>query len=103
MRQKPADLYLSRRGYPIRRMTATPADEHCPRVSPDDLRLAYLKDATLVVVPLDAESNPGPPLLRLELPELGSCPQWSPDGRSLGYVVVLGNGDTPLSWCARGS
>ncbi|GAB3244606.1 WD40 repeat domain-containing protein [Nocardioides dilutus] len=95
-RGKPTNIYLSRRGQPIRRITATSAAEHCPRVSPDDRRLAYLEGTTLVVVPLDAAGNPGPPQLRLKLTEPASCPQWSPDGRRLGYLVLLGDGEIPL-------
>jgi Tol biopolymer transport system component len=93
---RPTDIYLSRPGQPVRRIIATSAAERCPRVSPDGDRLAYLEDAAIVVVPLDADGDPGAPTLRVKLPQPPSCPQWSPDGRRLGYLVVTGDPDTPL-------
>jgi Tol biopolymer transport system component len=103
---RPMDIYLSRRGQPVRRVIATGAHERCPAVSPDGARLAYLKGPTIVVAPLDAEGIPGAPEVRVDLkahglyrpdeyrPRLstgGACPRWSPDGRRLGYLVVIGD------------
>ncbi len=103
---KPMDIYLSRRGQPIRRIIATGAHERCPAVSPDGARMAYLKGPTIVIAPLDAEGSPGAPAVRVDLkaqglyrpdayrPGLstgGACPHWSPDGRRLGYLVVIGD------------
>lgn len=108
---RPMDIYLGRRGEPVRRIIATSAHERCPAVSPDGSRLAYLEGTTIVIVPLDANGEPGAADVRLELssPELyspslyqarnhvgGACPQWSPDGRQLGYEVTLGEPDTTL-------
>ena len=102
----PRDIYLSRRGQPVRRIVATGAHERCPAVSPDGARMAYLKGPTIVIAPLDAEGSPGAPEVRVDLkaqglyrpdeyrPGLstgGACPQWSPDGRRLGYLVVIGD------------
>jgi Tol biopolymer transport system component len=92
---KPSDIYLSRRGDPVRRVVATDGTDRCPRVSPDGGRLAYLHDSTIVVAPLDAAGQPSIPQVRAHLPATPSeCPQWSPDGRSVGYVVFVG--DAPL-------
>jgi Tol biopolymer transport system component len=96
--QEPRDIYLSRRGEPVRRVIATDAAEGCPRVSPDGDRLAYLEDGTrLVVVPLDADGDPGAPQVQAPLSApVSSCPEWSPDGERVGYAVVLGDPETPL-------
>jgi hypothetical protein len=51
---KPADIYLSRRGDPVRRVVATDGSDRCPRVSPDGEHLGHLQDSTLVVAQLDA-------------------------------------------------
>ena len=88
---KPSDIYLSRRGDPVRRVVATDGSDRCPRVSPDGEHLAYLQDSTLVVAPLDAAGNPGAPRVRTHLPASPSeCPQWSPDGDRVGYVAFVG-------------
>lgn len=92
---KPPDIYLSRRGAPVRRVVASHGSDRCPRVAPDGDHLAYLQDSTLVIARLDAAGEPGGPRVRTPLPEPPSlCPQWSPDGRSVGYVVFVG--DAPL-------
>jgi hypothetical protein len=92
---KPSDIYLSRRGTPVRRIIATEGDDRCPRVSPDGEHLAYLQNATLVVARLDAAGNPSAPRVRTHLPASPSgCPQWSPDGSDLGYVAFVD--DAPL-------
>ena len=92
---KPSDIYLSRRGAPVRRVVATDGSDRCPRVSPDGDHLAYLQDSTLVVAALDAAGEPRAPRVRTHLPASPSeCPQWSPDGRSVGYVAFVG--DAPL-------
>lgn len=88
---KPSDIYLSRRREPVRRVVATDGSDRCPRVSPDGEHLSHLHDSTLVVAPLEAEGEPGAPRIRTHLPASPSgCPEWSPGGRRLGYVVVLG-------------
>lgn len=95
--RKPWDIYLSRRGEPIRRVVRTEAGESCLQVSPDGNRLAYLEGSTIVVVPLDAAGDPGAPQVRAEPPTPPTgCPQWAPDGRSVGYVALLGDPETPL-------
>lgn len=108
----PMDIYLSRRGEPVRRVIATDAHERCPSVSPDGSRLAYLEDATVVIVALDENGDPGAADVRVALnpedlyaPSLYRprnqagpvCPQWSPDGGRLGYEVTRGRPDTPLN------
>lgn len=94
---EPSDIYLSRRGEPVRRVVSTDGADRCPRVSPDGDRLAYLQDASLVVAPLDAAGRPAAPRVRTRPPASPSgCPEWSPDGRSVGYVAVLGDPNTPL-------
>lgn len=105
---KQMDVYLSRQGQPVRRIIATSAHERCPAVSPDGTRLAYLEGATVVVVPLGEDGTPEGSAVRVDLraqdlfrPEdyrprkvAGpACPQWSPDGRRLGYLVVVGDPD----------
>ena len=91
----PSDIYLSRRGDPVRRVVASDGKDRCPRVSPDGDHLAYLQDSTLVVAQLDAAGDPGAPRVRTHLPASPSeCPQWSPDGDSVGYVAFVG--DAPL-------
>ncbi|HSV39352.1 MAG TPA: hypothetical protein VLI04_11390 [Nocardioidaceae bacterium] len=94
----PMDIYLSRHGQPVRRIIATGAHERCPVVSPDGARLAYLAGPSIVIVPLDADGNPGAAEVRVDLKPQAlyrpsntagpACPQWSPDGRRLGYLVV---------------
>ena len=111
IRPQPMDIYLSRRAEPVRRVIATDAHERCPAVSPDGSRLAYLEDATVVIVPLDENGDPGaadvrvaldpqdlyaPSLYRERIHAGGACPQWSPDGRRLGYEVTLGDPGTLL-------
>jgi Tol biopolymer transport system component len=106
------DIFLSRQGQPVRRIIATSAHERCPAVSPDGARLAYLKGTTIVIVRLDAEGDPGSPEVRVGLkdrdlyaPDIyrprnvvgATCPQWSPDGRRLGYQVTLGDPNTTIS------
>ena len=103
---KPSDLYLSRRGAPVRRVVAGDGSDRCPRVSPDGGHLAYLQGATLVVAPLDATGEPGAPRVRARLHASpfrprGSwpfpCPQWSPDGRRVGYVAYAGDASPPTA------
>lgn len=87
---RPRDLYLARRGAPVRRVVASRGSDRCPRVSPDGRRLAYLHEATLLVAPLDAAGALGAPQVRARLPgSLSACPAWAPDGRSVGYVTVV--------------
>jgi Tol biopolymer transport system component len=101
---KSSDIYLSRRGQPVRRVVATVGEDRCPRVSPDGDLLAHLHEvvdrrgfaggSTIVVAPLYASGELGAPQVRARLSVYPSaCPQWSPDGRRLGYVAVLGQGD----------
>jgi Tol biopolymer transport system component len=109
---KQMDIYLSRRGQPVRRIIATRAHERCPVVSPDGSRLAYLAGPTVVVVTLDLDGIPGAAEARVDLRSRGlyrpddhlprngagpACPQWSPDGRRLGYLAMTGEPNTPLS------
>jgi Tol biopolymer transport system component len=106
------DIYLSRQGRPVRRIIATRAHERCPAVSPDGARLAYLEGTTIVIVRLGADGDPGSPEVRVDLkpqdlyaPDIyrprhvtgPTCPQWSPDGRRLGYQVTLGDPNTTIS------
>jgi Tol biopolymer transport system component len=80
-------------------------------VSPDGSRLAYLEGTTVVIVPLDANGDPGAPDVRVDLRSRGlysldlyragnhagsACPQWSRDGRRLGYQVTLGDRDSSV-------
>lgn len=91
------DIYLKVDGQPVRRVIASEAYERCPTTSPAGDRLAYLEDATIVVVSLAADGAPGRPAARIELTpgaefqprrDAGiTCPQWSPDGRRLAYVA----------------
>lgn len=107
----PMDIYLARRGEPVRRVVATRAHERCPAVSPDGSRLAYLEDATIVIAPLGENGDPGAADVRVALDRQDlhspflyrprnsygtACPQWSPDGARLGYQVTLGEPGTPL-------
>ena len=92
---KPSDIYLSRRGQPVRRVVKSPGSDRCPRVSPDGEFLTYLHDSTIVVAPLGGDGELGAPRFRAHLPASPSgCPQWSPDGRSVGYAAFMG--DAPL-------
>lgn len=105
---KPMDIYLSRQGQPVRRVIGSGANEHCPVVSPDGTRLGYLAGTDLVIVPLGAEGDPGKVEVRVDLTSHGLlrpdlyrsfnvggnlCPKWSPDGRHLGYRVMVGDPD----------
>ena len=76
------DIYLAREGEPVRRVIATKRNEHCPAVSPDGARLAYLEGAAVVVRRLDQAGDTSATELRTELSH-PTCPQWSPDGRRL--------------------
>ena len=111
IRPGPMDIYLARRGEPVRRVVATRAHERCPAVSPDGSRLAYLEDATVVIAALNENGDPTAAEVRVRLDrhDLHStflyhprnsygtaCPQWSPDGRRLGYQITLGDPGTPL-------
>ncbi|HET7689075.1 MAG TPA: hypothetical protein VFK41_01740 [Nocardioidaceae bacterium] len=102
----PMDLYLSRLGQPVRRVVETKANERCPVASPDGSRLAYFSGTNLVVAPIEADGGLGSAELRLDLQDHGLyrpdayrgtngyglvCPQWSPDSRRLGYLVILGD------------
>ena len=103
---KQMDIYLSRQGQPVRRIVATAAHERCPAVSPDGSRLAYLAGATIVIAPLDAAGDVGAAQVRVDLKDRNldvqpagygprnspgpACPQWSPDGRRLGYLAEVG-------------
>lgn len=91
---RPTDIYLVRKGQPARRVIATPADETCPRVSPDGSHIAHSQASSIVLRPLDDDGTPGAPAAGVRLPKrsTSACSQWSPDGTRVGYLVLTGRG-----------
>jgi len=76
------DIFAAREGEPVRRVIATKGNGHCPAVSTDGARLAYLEGAALVVRSLNSAGDPAATELRVDLSH-PTCPRWSPDGRRL--------------------
>jgi Tol biopolymer transport system component len=87
------DLYITREGGSARRLVATTAHEHCPRVSPDGSMLAYLvngvdRGGTVVVRRLYTSGGPGRTTASVSYTGFLSCPQWSPDGQQLAVAIA---------------
>ena len=86
------DLFLGRiAGGQAARLTATPEDEHAPRLSPDGERIAFcrtlpdrIRSSLLTMAVLGGEE-------RL-VAEQAEAPAWSPDGRELAYAVAVQDG-----------
>lgn len=104
------DIYFVGEGAAARRIIGSDGDgvaQACPRFSPDGLRLAYgearasdpvttfrgvwpVPDRAVVVIGLNDQSDPSPPIIRMTLPtDPGEipCSEWSPNGRQVAFRV----------------
>lgn len=107
-RPQPMDIYITRSGEPVRRLTSDDEHERCPSFSPDGERLAYLSvprsgDPSIVILGISGATVLDDPQLRVRLPAVAGygvklaigypCPAWSPDSSQLAYLAYPADPD----------